>query len=122
MKKLSRKLENELRRQDEDAYLQYYYALRKRFETSKVNNLSLMTRKRIYPILISVIRLRNRINGYHHTVIGDDREKTDRPKIFAITHICKADIEVVSEALKEHYYLLSGDFEIIATKLEKSMG
>ena len=110
MKKLSRKLENELRRQNEDAYLQYYYALRKRFETSKVNNLSLKTRKRIYPILISVIRLRNRINRYHHTVIGDDREKTDRPKIFAITHICKADIEVVSEALKEHYYLLSGDF------------
>lgn len=113
MKKLSRKLENELRRQDEDAYLQYYYALRKRFETSKVNNLSLKTRKRIYPILISVIRLRNRINGYNHMVIGDDREKTDRPKIFAITHICKADIEVVSEALKEHYYLLSGDFENI---------
>lgn len=113
MKKLSRKMENELRMQDEEAYLQYYYSLRKHFEASKVNNLSQRTRKRIYPILISVIRLRNRINGYHHAVIGDDREKTDRPKIFAITHICKADIEVASEALKEHYYLLSGDFENI---------
>ncbi len=87
--------------------------LRKRFEASKVNNLRLKTRKRIYPILISIIRLRNRINGYHHTVIGDAGEKTDMSKIFAITHICKADIEVVSDALKEHYYLPSGDFEDI---------
>lgn len=113
MKKLSRKMEYELKTQDEEAYLRYYYALRKRFEASIVNNLSLKARKGIHPILISVIRLRNRINGYHHTVIGDNREKTDRPKIFAITHICKSDIEVVSEALKEHYYLLSGDFENI---------
>ncbi|MBD5519848.1 MAG: hypothetical protein HDR03_01210 [Lachnospiraceae bacterium] len=118
MKKLSRKMENELRRQDEEAYLQYYYSLRKHFEVSKVNNLSLKARKRIHLILLSVIRLRNRINGYHHTVIRDDREKTDRPKIFAITHICKADIEVVSEALKEHYYLLSGDFENIHGTLD----
>ena len=31
--------------------------------------------------------------------------------IFAVTHVGKFDIEVVSEAIRDHYYLLSGDFE-----------
>lgn len=111
MKKLSREEETDLRERDEEEYRQYYCALRKRFEASKVNNLSLEARRKIHPFLLSVIKLRNRLNGYRQTVIGDNREKTNKSKIFAVTHICKADIEVVSEALKEHYYLLSGDFE-----------
>ena len=32
MKKLLRKEENELKKKDEEAYLQYYYSLRKHFE------------------------------------------------------------------------------------------
>lgn len=111
MKKLSREKENELKRQNPEAFLEYYYALRKRFEASLLNKLSPKARKRIHPILLSVIRLRNWINGYRQTMIGDDREKTNKPKIFAVTHICKEDIEIVSGAIKEHYYLLSGDFE-----------
>ena len=62
--------------------------------------------------------MQNRINGYHQTVIGDDRVKTDKPKIFAVTHICKEDVEIVSEAIKEHYYLLSGDFEHLHNTLD----
>ncbi len=45
MKKLSREEENELRGQDPEAYLQYYYPLRERFEASVLYNLSLKTRK-----------------------------------------------------------------------------
>ena len=36
-----------------------------------------------------------------------------RPKIFVITHVGKYDIQVISEAIAQHYYLLSGDFEHI---------
>lgn len=111
MKKLSRREEANLKSSDYEAYQKYYYYLRNAYEKSKMNNLSLSTRKKLHPFLLAVIKLRNRFNGYHHTVIGDEREETNRPKIFAITHIGKADIEVVSEALKEHYYLLCGDFE-----------
>ena len=53
MKKLSREEENELRGQDPEAYLQYYYALRERFEASVLYNLSLKTRRRIHLILLS---------------------------------------------------------------------
>lgn len=118
VKRVSREAENELKRQNSEAYLQYYFALRKRFEASKIYNLSLKTRKRMHPFLLSVIRLRNRISGYHLTVIGDGREKADKPKIFAVTHICKKDIEMVSEAIKDHYYLLSGDFENLHDTLD----
>lgn len=40
-------------------------------------------------------------------------EVTMLPRIFAVTHVGKFDIEVVSEAIREHYYPLSGDFEHI---------
>ncbi len=33
--------------------------------------------------------------------------------IFALTHVGKFDIEVVSEAIRDHYTLLSGDYEHI---------
>ncbi len=108
MKKLSREEEKNLTGEE---YQEYYYYLRNLFENSKIANLSLDTRKKIYPILITLIRIRNRLSGYHLQVIGDDRTETTRPKIYAVTHIGKADIEVVSEAIRQHYYLLCGDFE-----------
>lgn len=51
------------------------------------------------------------MSGYTYEIICDKRIKSDRPIIFAITHVGKFDIEVVSEAIKDHYYLLSGDYE-----------
>lgn len=108
MKKLSRKEEKKLTPEE---YQEYYYYLRELYENSKINNISLDTRKNIHPLLLSIIKLRNRMNGYKLDIIDDKRESTNRPIIFAVTHIGKADIEVVSEAIKDHYYLLCGDFE-----------
>jgi len=56
-------------------------------------------------------RLVNRLNGLSYEVINDKRTKTDKPVIFAVTHIGKFDIQVIAEAIKEHTFLLSGDFE-----------
>lgn len=53
------------------------------------------------------------MGGFSYEIINNKKTKTDRPIIFAITHVGKFDIEVISEAIKEHYYLLSGDFEHI---------
>lgn len=60
-----------------------------------------------------VYKIKNRIGNFSYEVIKDEREKTERPIIFALTHVGKFDIEVTSEAIKDHYYLLSGDFEHI---------
>ncbi len=43
------------------------------------------------------------------SVINDERIITDRPKIYACTHIGGNDIQRVFEAIKEHAYLFLGD-------------
>lgn len=109
MKKLSSKKEE--KKLTDEEYQKYYCYLRDVFEKSKLNNLNIKTRRRLYPLLISVIKFRNRLNGYQLKVIGDERSETIRPIIYAVTHIGKADIEVVSEVIGKHFFLLSGDFE-----------
>lgn len=60
-----------------------------------------------------VYTIKNHLGGFSYEIINDNREKTDRPIIFAVTHVGKFDIEVITEAIKDHYYLLSGDYEHI---------
>ena len=115
MKKLSREEEKQL---TEEEYQKYYYYLRDIFEKSLVNNLSVKTRKRLHPLLLSVIKIRNRLNGYQLRVLGDERSQTKQPIIYAVTHIGKADIEMASEVIKQHFYLLCGDFESLHDTLD----
>ena len=115
MKKLSKEEEQKL---TSDEYRKYYFYLRELFEKSTINNLSLDTRIKLHPLLLSLIKLSNRANGYKLKVLNDKRTKTNRPIIYAVTHIGKADIEVVSEVIKDHFYLLCGDFESLHDTLE----
>ena len=62
---------------------------------------------------MGIYKLKNRLGGFSYEIIKDERMTTERPIIFAITHVGKFDIEVISEAIKEQYYLLSGDYEHI---------
>lgn len=110
MKKLTREEEKKLTKEEFD---KYYYYLRNLYDESFIANLTPTQRKIIHPLLLSVIKIRNRLNGFKLDIIDNQSEKTNKPKIFCITHIGKYDIEVVSEVIKEHYYLLSGDFENI---------
>lgn len=94
-------------------FLKLYYQLRERNAHSLLGRLSFADRKRLHRLVLALYRLKNRLSGYRCEVLSDLRDKTDRPVIFALTHVGKFDIEVVSEAVKEHYYLLSGDYEHI---------
>lgn len=64
-------------------------------------------------MILLVYCIKNRLGGFSHEVIKDLHSETDKPIIFAVTHVGKFDIEVVSEAIRSHYYLLSGDYEHI---------
>lgn len=90
-----------------------YYQLRHKDETGFFGRMSLKTRKRLHKAILMVYRIKNRIGGFSYEVLSDERAYTSRPIIFAVTHIGKFDIEVLSEAIKDHYYLLSGDYEHI---------
>ena len=95
----------------EKEFLELYYRLRMKDEDRFWSKLSLQQRKKIHKIILSIYKLKNRLGGFHYNLIKDDRTATNRPIIYAVTHIGKFDIEVISEAIKDHYYLLSGDYE-----------
>lgn len=62
-----------------------YYKQRERFEKTLLSKLSLSKRQKIYPILRTIIKVRNKLNGYKIKCIGDKRTQTDKPKIFGST-------------------------------------
>ena len=96
----------------------YYYA-RNKCEKTFVSNLTHEQRLKLHPLLLSLIRLKNKKAGFKINLLENSSVPTDKPKIFCITHIGKFDIEVVSEIIGEHYYLLSGDFENIHSTIEE---
>lgn len=74
---------------------------------------------KLHPLLLLLIHIKNKRAGFQIKLLENNSIPTDRPKIFCVTHIGKFDIEVVSEIIKEHYYLLSGDFENIHSTIEE---
>ena len=96
----------------------YFYARRK-YEKTLANNLTHEQRLKLHPLLLLLIHIKNKRAGFQIKLLENNSIPTDRPKIFCITHIGKFDIEVVSEIIGEHYYLLSGDFENIHSTIEE---
>ena len=94
-------------------FFNLYYELRTKDENKWWNKLTLEQRKSIHWLILNVYKIKNCLGGFNYKIINDNRTVTHRPIIFAVTHVGKFDIEVISEAIKEHYYLLSGDFEHI---------
>lgn len=88
-----------------------YFELRKKEDNRFANKLSLKQKQRLHPILLLLYKLVNRLNGLSYEIINDRREKTNKPIIFAVTHVGKFEIQIVTEATREHAFLLSGDFE-----------
>lgn len=111
MKKLTKKQEKVLERTNEEEYQKYYTYMRNIYEQSIISNFSHETRKKLYPILKKILKIMNRLNNNSINLIGDKRNETQKPKIYAVTHIGKCDIEMISEVIGEHTYILSGDFE-----------
>ncbi len=99
------------RTEREKAFYELYYKTRKKDEHSFLGKLSLKTRQRLHKFIFFIFVIKNRISGFTCKVIKDEREKTERPIIFATTHVGKYDIEVSAVGIKDHFYLLSGDYE-----------
>lgn len=94
-----------------EEFISDYYKLREKQNRCWYNQLSIRQRQILHPLLLQIYCIKNRLGGFSYEIIGDKRSKTNAPVIFAVTHVGKFDIEVVSEVIKTHYYLLSGDFE-----------
>ncbi len=99
--------------------LETYYFYRNKFEKSFIGRMSHKWRLRLHPILFKIISSRNKSAGFTSHLLYDNRKKASKPIIFAITHIGKFDIEVSTETIKDHYYLLSGDYENMKGTVEE---
>lgn len=104
-------ISNEEKTRREKAFYELYYQTRSKDENSFLGRLSLKTRKRLHPLVLLIFIIKNWLSGFNCKVINDKREATDRPVIFALTHVGKFDIEVSAVGIKDHFYLLSGDYE-----------
>lgn len=101
------------RKQREKDFYTLYYKLLEKDEKGGLGKISLQTRKRLHWFVLLIYIVKNHLGGFSYEILNDRHTKSNRPIIFAVTHVGKFDIEVVGEAIREHYYLLSGDYEHI---------
>lgn len=115
--RLSDKTEEQL---TDDEYAIYLKQLRLYDDQSKVSNFSLEKRKKISPslrILMKLSRILSKIKIYKlNTKVPSVPD--NRSIIFVLTHVGKDDQIVFSDVIKDHYTILSGDYESLHNKME----
>lgn len=87
----------------------YYQELRKYEYMIDAPEKGIEIRKRLNKLVVLLMRIERTFLGHSLTIIGDERIKNDKPKIYAVTHIGRYDIETVIEATKENAYFIWGD-------------
>ena len=80
----------------EEKFNNLYFQLRHKDETGFFGRMSHKSRKRIHWLILAIYTIKNRIGRFTYEIIDDKRTKSDRPIIFAVTHVGKFDIEVIS--------------------------
>jgi len=100
---------SELKNMSLEELEQYYFNKRKQDFEQGIPIQYLEARKQIQPFLLSLVKLDRLLSFESLKVIGDKRTQTDRPVIYACTHIGGNDIQRFFEAIKEHAYLFLGD-------------
>ena len=104
-------LNEQEREKRETEYYDLYFKTREKDENSFLGKLSLKTKQKLHKLIFVIFVIKNKLSGFSCNVLKDERTKTDRPIIFAPTHVGKFDIEVSAIGIRDHFYLLSGDYE-----------
>ena len=94
---------------DIDTLSNYYMYKRLEKFNKNIPLRGIKLRKSIHILPLKLVKLDRKISKENVSVISDNRIQTDKPKIFACTHIGGNDIHRVFEAIKEHAYLFLGD-------------
>lgn len=61
------------------------------------------------PIVRQALKLEQIPSKYSIKVLSDERIKSNKPKVYAVTHVARYDIEASVEAIKEQAFILWGD-------------
>ncbi len=87
----------------------YYRERRKeRFETNAPFG-GVRLRRALHPVLVCGMKIKHILGKQKITILADKRVSTKRPVVFAATHICWDDIEMILSSIGDHAYLFWGD-------------
>ena len=111
MEQFDKKSLLELRKLSLDELKKYYVELRKYEFDNSVPLKGIKLRQKIHKLLLSIIKIDRVLAKEKLIILDDKREKTDKPIIYACTHIGGNDIQRTFEAIKKHAYLFLGDPE-----------
>jgi hypothetical protein len=87
----------------------YYRDLRKYESDNNFKVKGIELRKKINFLLVDLIKINRLIQHYTITMIGDEHYETNRPKIYALTHVGRYDAEVGIEVTKDSSFVFMGD-------------
>lgn len=88
---------------------QYYRALRQYEYENNLPIKGINVRKALHGIILAILRIECLFSGVKVKIVGDKRTATDKPCIYACTHIGRYDVESNFLALKDHFYVFYGD-------------
>lgn len=98
---------------------------RKQFEKYKIKKQNIISRdsyvpkkirRLIRPLLRIMLKVSRGLQGYRIEIIRKTEIPHDKPVIFAVSHIGKLDFEIISEVIREQYYILAADFMLVKGK------
>lgn len=87
----------------------YYKELRKHRYDNAVPLHGIGWRKLLHKLILSILKAECLFSGVKVNITGDARIPTDKPIVYACTHIGRYDVESAFIALKDHFYVFMGD-------------
>lgn len=85
----------------------------------KESDAAIWAKSFIHPAMLKLQTANRKKQSLDYNILNDGRSyEADKPIIFAVSHIGKFDIEIVGEAIQDHFYLLSADQEQMYYTLE----
>lgn len=97
----------------------YYRELRKYELNNKNPEIGIKIRKKLNKILVLLFNISTYLSGQKLEILKDERITNDKPKIYAVTHIGRYDIEMSIKAIKENCYFVWGDPGLLYKSPEK---
>ena len=88
---------------------QYYRDKRKYEYENNVPFKGIKLRSKLHKLIQGIVKINNCLEGITYRILHDKRMPTDRPIIYACTHIGRYDPEVILAAVKKPCYLFFGD-------------
>lgn len=91
-----------------DQLIEYYRNERKYIYENNIPVKGIKWRKRIHKIMFAIIKMKRVLLHQKLTILHDEREDTDKPIIYACTHIGRYDIEMALESIQDTCFLFLG--------------